>query len=559
MSSDDTNDIIKSLFESFLQRYEENLQNKMRGSDFEFDGINFLYYDSNKTSIYRNDTYIDSPKWLKDKKSIINPKNNDDKCFQYAVTLALNFDNIEKNPQRISKIKPFIDQYNWKDIDFPPTHKDWRKLELNNDIALNILYIPHNTKKIQLAYRSKNNLTCDKQIILLMITDGEKWHYLVVKNLSRLLKGITSTHEKDFYCLNCFHSYRTKSKLESNKKNICENHDYFHAEMPTKDKNIIKYNHGEKSMKLPFVMYANLECLLEKISTCENNPNESSTTKINKHTPSGYSIFTSCSFDESKNKINYYRGDDCMKKFCKDLREHSTRIINYEKKMIIALTKEEKINYNDQKICYICKKEFDTIDKKNYKVRDPCHYTGKYRGAAHNICNLRYKVPKEIPVVFHNSSTYDYHFIIKGLVKEFEGNFDCLDENTEKYITFSVPLKKKIDNKNLEITYKIKFIDSFRFISSSLSKRVDNLSEGIHNNKCSDCKSNLDYACITKNKKILLKCVNCNIYYKQKFNNDLIKKFKNAYNFCNNDINKFVLLLRKGVYPYEYVDNWERL
>ena len=266
MSGDDTNEIIKLLFESFLQRFEENLQNKMRGSEFEFDGINFFYYSFNKTSIYRGGTYIDSPKWLKNKKSTINPKNIDDKCFQYAVTLALNLDNINKHPQRISKIKPFIDQYNWKDIDFPPTNKDWRKLELNNDIALNILYILHNTKKIQLAYRSKNNLTCEKQVILLMITDGEKWHYLTVKNLPGLLKGITSTHEKDFYCLNCFHSYRTKNKLESHKK-ICENHDYCHVEMPTKDNNIIKYNHGEKSMKVPFIIYADLECLLGKMST----------------------------------------------------------------------------------------------------------------------------------------------------------------------------------------------------------------------------------------------------------------------------------------------------
>ena len=153
-------------------------------------------------------------------------------------------------------------------------------------------------------------------------------------------------------------------------------------------------------MKVPFIIYADLECLLEKMSTCINNPNESSTTKINKHTPSGYSIFTSCSFDELKNKLNYYRGKDCMKKFCKDLKEHATRIINYEKKKIIPLTKEEKINYNDQKVCYICKKEIDTSGpsslerKKNYKVRDHSHYTGKYRGAALNICNLRYKVPK---------------------------------------------------------------------------------------------------------------------------------------------------------------------
>ena len=135
-------------------------------------------------------------------------------------TLALNFDNINNHPEKISKIRPFIDQYNWKDIELPPNSKDWKKFELNNKVALNILHIPHNTKKIQLAYRSKYNLTYDKQIILLMIIDGEKWHYLVVKNLSELFKGTKSNHYGDFYCLICFHSYRTKSKLEAHKKYV---------------------------------------------------------------------------------------------------------------------------------------------------------------------------------------------------------------------------------------------------------------------------------------------------------------------------------------------------
>ena len=130
------------------------------------------------------------------------------------------------------------------------------------------------------------------------------------------------------------------------------------------------------------------------MSTCQNDPNKSSTTKINKHTPSGYSIFTNRSFDESKNKISYYRGDDCMKKFSKDLRKHSIKIINYEKKKMISLTTEEKVHYNKQKVCYICKKEFDN-NRKQPKVRDHCHCTGKYRGAAHNICNLRYKYLKK--------------------------------------------------------------------------------------------------------------------------------------------------------------------
>ena len=400
----------------------------------------------------------------------INPKNNDHKCFQYAVTLALNLDKINDHPERISKIKPFIEQYNWKDIDFQSTSKDWKKFELNNEIALNILYVPHNTKKIEIAYKSKHNLTREKQVILLIISNGENWHYLTIKNLSRLLRGITSIHDGDFYCLNCFHLHRTKNKLEAHKK-ICENRDYCHVEMPTKDNNTIKYNQGEKSIKLPFAVYADLEYLLEKMSTCYNNPEKSSTTKINKHRPSGYSIFTHCSFDKSKNKLNHYRGEDCMKNFCKDLREHATKIINYEKRYD-AINKKRRKNYNNEKVCYICKKEFDTSDKKHHKVRDHCHYAGKYRGAALNICNLRYKIPKEIPIVFHNGSTYDYHFIIKELVIEFDGNFECLGENTEKYITFSVPIKKKIENKDIEITYEIKFIDSYRFMATSLLVKI---------------------------------------------------------------------------------------
>ena len=182
---------------------------------------------------------------------------------------------------------------------------------------------------------------------------------------------------------------------------------------------------------------------------------------------------------------------------------------------------------------------------------------------------MRYKIPKEIPVLFHNGSTYGYHFIIKELVKKVDGNFECLGENTEKYITFSVPIKKKIENKDIEITYKIKFVDSYRLIVMlmPLSKLIDNLSEGIHNNKCADCESRLDYVRYTsvydtytktKNEKLILKCFNCKTYYEKDFNKELIKRFSSTYEFCNENLNKFILLLRKGVYPYEYMDNWER-
>ena len=129
-------------------------------------------------------------------------------------------------------------------------------------------------------------------------------------------------------------------------------------------------------------------------------------------------------------------------------------------------------------------------------------------------------------------------------------------ENTEKYITFLVPIKKELDN-DKSITYKIKFIDSFRFISSSLSNLVDNLAEGLHSDKSTDCKSCLDYMSI-KDNQLISRCFECKKNYKKEFNKELLKRFANIYEFCNEDINKFTLLLRKGVYPYEYMDSWER-
>ena len=202
--------------------------------------------------------------------------------------------------------------------------------------------------------------------------------------------------------------------------------------------------------------------------------------------------------------------------------------------------------------CHICRKDLD-----NDKVRDHCHFTGKYGGAAHNTCNLRYKIPKNIPVIFYNGSTYDCHFIISELANEFEGNFECLGENTEKYITFCVPIKKRIENRNIEITYKIKFIDSFRFMATSLSKLVDNLTEGTHNDKCNKCKSNLCFV-RAMNETLIFECVDCGKEYEKRFYKELLERFANTCEFCDNDLNKFLIFLRKGVDPYEYMDEWDK-
>ena len=176
------------------------------------------------------------------------------------------------------------------------------------------------------------------------------------------------------------------------------------------------------------------------------------------------------------------RGKDCIKRFYSDIKELGTKIVNYEQKETIPLRDKENKFYEEQKECHICQKEFcyDKNERMKFKlfqkVRDHCHYAGKFRVAAHSICNLNYKLPQEIPVKIHSGSKYDYHFIIKELVEEFKGEFECLGEKTEKCIIFSVPTKKENDN-DKTITNKWTFIDSCRFMPSKLSNLVDNLSE----------------------------------------------------------------------------------
>ena len=180
----ETDEITEELFESLLQRYQEGLKESMRGSEFFFDCVDGLCSNLNKIGLNKDGSYIDSPEWLKNNKATINPKNNDE-CFQYALTVALNYEQIKNHPERISNIKLFVDKYNLKEIIFLSHKKDWKKFELNNkSIALNILYVFYNTEEIRYAYRVKNLQSENSfKVILLMIMEGKKWHYLAVKKL----------------------------------------------------------------------------------------------------------------------------------------------------------------------------------------------------------------------------------------------------------------------------------------------------------------------------------------------------------------------------------------
>ena len=230
----------------------------------------------------------------------------------------------------MTNIEPYICLYNWEGIEFPDGIKDWKRFERNNKtIALNILFVPNNKKAINFAYKSKHNRKCKNQVVLLMVTNGKKWHYVVlkseptddafnrpIKSLSRLFRGIPSNHCGDFYCLNCLLSFRTDNALKRHER-LCDNNDYCNVEMPSQFNKTLKYNHGEKSLNTPFVIYADLECLLIKQQSSQNNPNE----RKAMHEPSGYAIDLICSFDLKLNKHNFYRRKDCIKKFCSDLKE----------------------------------------------------------------------------------------------------------------------------------------------------------------------------------------------------------------------------------------------
>ena len=164
-----------------------------------------------------------------------------------------------------------------------------------------------------------------------MIDDGKKYHYLAITNLSGFIQRNSSNQRRDFYCLNCFNSYTTKNKLKEHEE-ICNNHNSCHIEMPEWVNKIIKSNPGEKSLQGPFAIYLDLEYLLKKVQSTQNNPEKSYTEEKAMLEPSGWTMFKKCSFNKNENKFNYYRGKDCIENLCKKLKESAMEIIDHEKK-----------------------------------------------------------------------------------------------------------------------------------------------------------------------------------------------------------------------------------
>ena len=474
-----------------------------------------------KTTIWdpiKASSYIDLPPELKNKKALINMKNTDNKCFLWCVLRALN--PKKENAERIDgDLKSKENTLNMEGIDYPVNIKGHIKRfeKQNPDISLSVLGYSKD-EKIYPLRRSKHAMKNKRKynIILLLIKDeNNNSHYCLVKDESALLSSqVNKRKGKLYFCLNCLNGFDTPEKLEKHKE-YCNEEESIKINMPKPD-TFIKfknYLHGEKA---PFAIYADFESLLKPLETCEPDPNKSYTLKYQKHEPLSF-VYYIKSFDESvyKSTLRKYikeneEDPDPIDVFLSWL-EEDVKIIAELGNELMKITPEEQEQFNQASNCWICGQLLNLGDR----VRDHCHFTGRYRGAAHNRCNLKYSKPNNISVFFHNLTGYDSHLFIKKLNNTM-GPIDCIPNNEENYISFSKSIKTgEYKNKNGETKdkyFKIIFKDSLKFMASSLDALVNNLPEGALNN--------------------------LNKYFTDK---------------------QAKLLKQKGFFPYDYMDNIEKL
>ena len=422
----------EKLFEKMVGRIGEVLANFQRnGSNWIFEKVNQLEIHMANWEPINASSYIPLPLKIQTKKAVINMKNEDNECFKWCVVRALN--PVEKNSERITKeLKDQSERLNWSGLRFPVDLKQIKLFEKNySDIAINVFGFEKDVYPLRIQ-KTKKRIN----INLLLIADEEKQHYCLVKNLSRLISNNFTKHCGSVeICRSCMNHFPDKKKLKVHEE-YCFKNETVKIEMPDEE-SFISFKHHNRSIKVPFVFYADFEAFTEKVvSACEPNDQFSFTEQYQKHQPSGFSY--KCVGFKTKKSVLYRakdKNEDIAHKFVEMLEKDIKKIhkkFDFAKKME-PLTEKEKYEFEKAKICWICRQKFGEGEK---KVRDHCHFTGKYRGAAHNICNLQFKKTKFTPVIFHNLSGYDAHLFVKNLGQS-EGNIECIPNNEEKYISFS--------------------------------------------------------------------------------------------------------------------------
>ena len=442
-------------------------------SRFIFEEVLYMDINIHQLNLTRESSYLPLPDWLVRKKAIINPKNEDRECFKWAVIVALQFQNIESHPERISNLIKFSNKYDWSGLGFPVCFKNISKFEFRNQISINLLAIED--EEIYICRKGGNY---ERIINLMIISESNRKHYVAIKSLSRLLSSKNTKHKgKEYFCKNCIKGFIEESSRDEH-LDYCINNEPVKVEMPHK-KPIGQYSDGQFQFKVPFIKYADFESILEPIQGPGNDPMISSTRGVNNHVPSGWCIRSEFAYGKIENPLKLYRGKDCIKKFCDHVIGEARRLYHtFPEKPMDLLTKAQLKKYEEASRCYIC---FKSFNGENPKVRAHCHYTGSCRGPAHMKCNLMYKIPPYTPIVFHNLSGYDAHLFIKELASLTDGSIGVIAKNTEDYIfSIKVEVDKYIDENEIERLKEIelRFIDSFKFMSSSLDSLVNNLARG---------------------------------------------------------------------------------
>ena len=481
------------------------------GSGWTIESVDNHYLNIVQYQPIKGSSYIKLPQELRHhRKGLINMKNEDDGCFRWCHIRHLNLQ--DKNPQRIKKSdKEYINKLDYSGIEFPVTTKQYNKIEKQNEININVF--GYENKQPYPIYMSKEKY--EDCINLLLITEEENKHYVLIEDFKRFMYNQTKHKESKHFCMHCLQCFSSERVLNDHKDNCITINGTQAVKMPDKNNNTLKYNNFHKQQPVPFVIYADFEAITEKISGCQPNNNKSYTEAYQKHTDCGFGYKVVCCYDDKYSQpLKIYRGEKAVYTFLEymlDEVKYCKKVIKKEFNKPLKMTKEDEKEFNKAEECHICNIKYNDDD---IKVRDHCHITGKYRGSAHQECNLQLRVNPEkvkIPVIFHNLRGYDSHFIMQeigAIVKDYEYtnkkgekcqmNINAIPNNMEKYMAFM-------------LGNHLTFIDSFQFMSSSLEKLVSNLP-----------RESLKYTS---------------------------KHFKGL---------KLDLMAKKGVYPYDYMDSFKK-
>ena len=360
-------------------------------SRFVFDEVLYLDVNFHQLNLMRSSSYLPLPDFIAKRKVVINPQNGYEECFKWSIIAADEWMGIDSHPERVSNLREFADNYDWSGLEFPVSLKQIGKFEAKNDISVNVLGLEGKD-----IYILRNSGPFHREINLLMISEDGINHYMAIKSLNRLLRSSNTKHKcKQYFCTNCLQGFSLEASRDKHQV-YCEDNETVRVKMPRKGSKI-KFCDGQNQFKVPFIMYTDFESILEPIESPNPDPNQPYSQNVNQHVSTGWCVYRKFAYGEVKDPLKLYRGKDCIEEFCDYIRQEAHRLYHmFPEKTMDPLTRKQWKKYKHSTICHICFKPFNS---KEPKVRDHCHYTGCYRGPAHSLCNLRYRIPSYIPVV----------------------------------------------------------------------------------------------------------------------------------------------------------------